>query len=418
MSRDGDADQAGQVRRPEFLETGRRRAARRPPAASPRWREIGAGAVERALQPRRIDRLHQIIDRRDLEGGDRELVEGGDEHDRRRWRSSRDSARATSIPSRPGMAMSSSSRSGASASAMRTALSPSLAVPTRSTPSIRASSSCSRSAASGSSSAIRILKRLRQSSVVHRHGERNLDSRLGDRAEAAVGAAAETRLEPLADVGEAEPGALVRRDRGGDSSGRPARARLMTSSCIRPPSRRRAAIVKIDRLAGRRDAIFDRILDQRLEDQRRERAPRRGRRERRSRPSAGRGSGPSRCRDRAAGARSPRPGVTSADGSSDRLVRKKVDSASSISSARSARPRHDQRRQGVERVEQEVRIDLVAQRADLRGLGRGLGLGQAALGQAGALLLGHGDEEGAPGGEEEIPGDRAVGDQARHLGAR
>ena len=69
----------------------------------------------------------------------------------------RDKARATSIPSRPGIAMSSRTRFGSRASAMRTALSPSCAVPTRWTPSIRASSICRRSAASGSSSAINIL---------------------------------------------------------------------------------------------------------------------------------------------------------------------------------------------------------------------------------------------------------------------
>src|SRR3546814_4159710 len=55
----------------------------------------------------------------------------------------------------PGMAMSSSSRSGRTASAMRSAASPSAAVPTRVTPSDRARSSVSRSTASGSSSTTR-----------------------------------------------------------------------------------------------------------------------------------------------------------------------------------------------------------------------------------------------------------------------
>ena len=46
--------------------------------------EIVAAAVERALEPCRLDRLHQIIDRLDLEGGDGELVERGDEDHGRR----------------------------------------------------------------------------------------------------------------------------------------------------------------------------------------------------------------------------------------------------------------------------------------------------------------------------------------------
>ena len=46
--------------------------------------EEGAGAVDGPDQPGRIGRLHQIIDRGDFKGGDRELVERGDEHHRRR----------------------------------------------------------------------------------------------------------------------------------------------------------------------------------------------------------------------------------------------------------------------------------------------------------------------------------------------
>ena len=43
--------------------------------------EIGPGTVDRTGQPLGIDRLHQIVDRRNVERGHRELVEGGDEHD-------------------------------------------------------------------------------------------------------------------------------------------------------------------------------------------------------------------------------------------------------------------------------------------------------------------------------------------------
>ncbi len=43
-------------------------------------------------------------------------------------------------------------------------------------------------------------------------------------------------------------------------------------------------------------------------------------------------------------------------------------------------PGHHQRRQRIERVEQEVRIDLIAKGPDLRGLGGALRVGQPALG--------------------------------------
>src|SRR5574338_197764 len=84
------------------------------------------------------------------------------------------------MPSRPGIAMSSSNRSGDSASVRLIAESPSLAVPTSCAPSARASRSCSRSAAS-------------------------------HRTEAAAGAPAEPRLEALAHVREADAGAFVGR---------------------------------------------------------------------------------------------------------------------------------------------------------------------------------------------------------------
>ena len=48
---------------------------------SPRLTTNARARSMRALQPDRIDRLHQIIDRRDFERRDRELVERGDEHD-------------------------------------------------------------------------------------------------------------------------------------------------------------------------------------------------------------------------------------------------------------------------------------------------------------------------------------------------
>ena len=96
--------------------------------------EMVADPVERALEPVGLDRLHQIVDRGDVERGDREIVEGGDEDDAGSTAEA-ESARATSIPSMPGMAMSSRTTSGATASAIRSAASPSLAVPTTVTPS-------------------------------------------------------------------------------------------------------------------------------------------------------------------------------------------------------------------------------------------------------------------------------------------
>ena len=78
--RGGDPDQAAMVRHPEFLDMGRRPAPRRARRAAG---EMGAHPLERALEPVGLDRLHQIVDRGDVEGGDREIVERGDEHHRR-----------------------------------------------------------------------------------------------------------------------------------------------------------------------------------------------------------------------------------------------------------------------------------------------------------------------------------------------
>ncbi len=79
-----DPDQAGQVGGPEFLEPvrGRRGRARRSLFAA--LRNSRGPASSARFEPLRVDRLHQIIDRLDLERGDRELVEGGDEDDGRR----------------------------------------------------------------------------------------------------------------------------------------------------------------------------------------------------------------------------------------------------------------------------------------------------------------------------------------------
>ena len=65
------------IRNPEFLDIAR--CVLRPHSAA-----LGnrlAGAIQRAGEAFGIDRFHQIIDRRDIEGGDREIVERGDEDD-------------------------------------------------------------------------------------------------------------------------------------------------------------------------------------------------------------------------------------------------------------------------------------------------------------------------------------------------
>ena len=88
-------------------------------------------------------------------------------------------------------------------------------------------------------------------------------------------------------------------------------------------------------------------------------------------------------------------------------MRKKVDSASSIVLGAVGAAGHHQRRQRVQRVEQEVRVDLVAQRPDLRGLRGAFGIGEAALRAERLGLRLDRDVEGAPADEEEQPDDRA-----------
>ena len=79
----GNSHQPRQIGCPEFLEPRRRPGGRGGRAAAI---DVQPGAVDRTLQAQRVDRLHQIIDRLDLERGDGELIEGGDEHHRRRRR--------------------------------------------------------------------------------------------------------------------------------------------------------------------------------------------------------------------------------------------------------------------------------------------------------------------------------------------
>src|SRR3954451_25214054 len=166
------------------------------------------------------------------------------------------------------MAMSSSSKSGDSASVRWIAESPSLAVPTSCAPSALASSSCSRSAANGSSSAIKTRSGLTSTIHFHRHRQGHLVAAVVHWAKTAARPIAEPRFKTLADVGNAEPGTFVR-----------GRRKLVLAAMLQPiadlqqhPTVEHALRLDADddRLAALGHAIFDCILDDRLEQQRRQ----------------------------------------------------------------------------------------------------------------------------------------------------
>src|SRR4051794_20012381 len=176
------------------------------------------------------------------------------------------SARATPMPSSPGIAMSSSSRSGPSASDIRTVLSPSVAVPTRSIPSHLASSSWSRSAASGSSSAIRTRNGPSDIRTIQRQGQEHAVAAVAARAVSTTGERSEARVKSLADVGYADPGAM----------GLAALGRCRAAAGVRDLDGE-AAGASFPRgdaqghlIAGLRDRMLDHIFDDRLEQQRRQ----------------------------------------------------------------------------------------------------------------------------------------------------
>ena len=91
----GDAHQPGQVGRPELVEP-RRCGGRRLTDAGQVGAaslDIGARAFDRPRQPTRLDRLHQIVDRRDIECRHRELIERSHEYYGGRMRLTRQRAR-------------------------------------------------------------------------------------------------------------------------------------------------------------------------------------------------------------------------------------------------------------------------------------------------------------------------------------
>src|SRR6476469_195708 len=163
------------------------------------------------------------------------------------------------------MAMSSNSTSGWSASVRLMAESPSLAVPTSCAPSALASNSCSRSAASGSSSAISTRRTSVSGIHFHRHCERNPVPARAHRSETAARVAAEARLKPLTDVGEAKAGAFMR-----------GRRQFILAAVLGLVADfdDHAMIVEVPgtdadhhRPAALGHAIFDGVLDDRLQDQ-------------------------------------------------------------------------------------------------------------------------------------------------------
>src|SRR5207342_1658029 len=133
------------------------------------------------------------------------------------------------------------------------------AVPTRCTPSIRTNSICSRSAASGSSSAIRIFRSLSSVIVVNRHGERRFITS-NDWAETDIGPVAEMRPKPLRYIGQAKSGALVSRcPRLLGSSAEGAVGHIQLHAAAIQPA---GANGKFDALGRGRHAIFDRVFNQ------------------------------------------------------------------------------------------------------------------------------------------------------------
>src|SRR5690606_11148475 len=157
-----------------------------------------------------------------------------------------------------------SRRSGASASTIRSAEAPSLAVPTSDTLSCCPARICSRSIASGSSSTIRVLSVWVMSAAFagERQPQRDEEAAVVRAAPFAARRGAIAGQEALADVAETHAGAgLGHRNRRVD--------------VILDAQQEEAIFVargeaNADLSLARRNAIFERILDDRLEDQHRD----------------------------------------------------------------------------------------------------------------------------------------------------
>ena len=202
--------------------------------------KIGAGAVERALQSVRLDRLHQIIDRFDLEGGDGELVERGDEHDGGRG-VLRGERAGNADPVEAGhrdveQQQVGMKRLGQVDCAVAVA---------RRADQLRAFGSRQQELQSLGRERLVIgnqyAKRVWLSAIrFHRHRQGDLEAAAGHRAETAARAIAEPRLQPLADVRRPRP--VPSCVAAGSSSLPPCFRRLLISRSMRWSSRCRASI--------------------------------------------------------------------------------------------------------------------------------------------------------------------------------
>src|ERR1700754_524798 len=166
------------------------------------------------------------------------------------------SAWASAMPFMPAIWMSSSPRSGSKASISRSAAAPSAAVPTRLTSGIRAHNICRRSIASGSSSTINVLRSL--GIELQRDLKLDAESTTVSRSIGAFRRAVEGRGEALAHITQADPIPGT----GPDGP---------IGVVFNGQMQRVAALARTDRdddrFAGARDAVFDDIFDQRLENQ-------------------------------------------------------------------------------------------------------------------------------------------------------
>ncbi len=172
--------------------------------------EIASSPVERALQPSRIDRLHQIIDGFDLEGSNCKLVERSDEHHCRRGNlGGKGAGNANAVEAGHGDVEEQDvgmerfrqvdgacrHRSPCPPGARRRLWRAAIAA---------ARPQAAHRPRSGPEAA-------RQPSKSTRHHERDLVTAAGNRPEAAAGVAMESGFQALADVGQAKTGAFVGR---------------------------------------------------------------------------------------------------------------------------------------------------------------------------------------------------------------
>ena len=152
--------------------------------------------------------------------------------------------------------------------------------------------------------------------------------------------------------------------------------------------------------ARRHHPVLHRVLDQRMEHQRRHELDRRARGRRRSPRTAGLRSESPRCRDSCAPPPAPRASGTAVAMLAEHRI------AQELGERRDHPPRPrgvlvHQRANGVERVEQEVRVELVAQRVEPRLLRERARLERAGVRRFEIARPLHAEVERAPGKDRE-----------------